>query len=435
MGGGVGDTGFIVADERHMLSPRREEDGQGEGKETLEQRLERIRTSNMRRDFRPGASQRGGQREVSELNQGRLNPSSPRRARPAEMEFSGKTQYFTEKPDMVLHKAERKGQMFAWPYGKERGIEETAVDLEVIEVKRVLRASFLRLVEKPAPDIESKPPPALSVEAGDSAKNKHLSNLPELVDGSDEVPRGPNGEGRQKWYAREGVRAGVIRLPLAGNSSENDKTEFRLQAAVAHGIDIGFERTMTHSTKRMQGTQMSEKELSQDNFHTPSGGYLPSEANRTKHIGSDGSRAQARAEVAVAAPIKLPRQEGFMVDRNKDSGIEESRVAAVRVTATREQAITTNDDITEEQRLAQKHSGVLEGPGKLEDTDYDVLDLRPSELAIKVKEKRGSYAVPKDPGANERRDSRPVPLELQLKPPAFERAKGTGEDKMRSSYY
>ena len=40
-----------------------------------------------------------------------------------------------------------------------------------------------------------------------------------------------------------------------------------------------------------------------------------------------------------------------------------------------------------------------------------------------------------DPGANERRDSRPVPMELQLKPPAFERAKGTGEDKMRSSYY
>lgn len=62
------------------------------------------------------------------------------------------------------------------------------------------------------------------------------------------------------------------------------------------------------------------------------------------------------------------------------------------------QAITTNNEITEEQKLAYKHSGVLEGPGKLEDTDYDVLDLRPSELAIKVKEKRGAYAVPKDPG-------------------------------------
>jgi len=399
-----------VADARHMRPPRGDEGGEGgdggEGKETIEERLERIRNSNMRRDFRPGGDRgggagagagagAGGQREVSELNQGRLQPTSPRRARPAEMEFSGKTEYFDERPDMILHKAERKGTMFAWPYGKERGVEETAIDLEVIEVKKVLRASFLRLVEKPAPDIESKPPPALSVEAGDSAKNKHLANMPELAQGSDEVPRGEHGEGRQVWYAREGQRAGVVRLPLGGQSSENDKTVFRLQPAVAHGIDIGFERTMAHSAKRAQGTQMSEKELSQENFHVPSGGYLPSEANRTKHVGSDGSRAQARAEVAVAAPIKLPRQEGFMVDRNKDSGIEESRVAAVRVTATREQAITRNDDITEEQRLAQKHSGVLEGPGKLEDTDYDVLDLRPSELAVKVKEKRGSYAVPK----------------------------------------
>ena len=35
---------------------------------------------------------------------------------------------------------------------------------------------------------------------------------------------------------------------------------------------------------------------------------------------------------------------------------------------------------------------------QLEDTDYDELDLRPSELAIKIKEKRGAYAVPKDQG-------------------------------------
>ena len=35
--------------------------------------------------------------------------------------------------------------------------------------------------------------------------------------------------------------------------------------------------------------------------------------------------------------------------------------------------------------------------GKLEDVDYDELDLRPSELAIKIKEKRGAYAVPKVP--------------------------------------
>jgi hypothetical protein len=36
---------------------------------------------------------------------------------------------------------------------------------------------------------------------------------------------------------------------------------------------------------------------------------------------------------------------------------------------------------------------------------------------------------------DEGRDSRPVPIELQLKPPRFERRKGSGEDKMRSAYY
>jgi hypothetical protein len=60
---------------------------------------------------------------------------------------------------------------------------------------------------------------------------------------------------------------------------------------------------------------------------------------------------------------------------------------------------------------------------------------RAQELAIKIKEKRGAYAVPKDPGVDEGRDSRPVPIELQLKPPRFERRKGSGEDKMRSAYY
>eukprot|EP00960_Hanusia_phi_P015224 449655-Hanusia_phi.AAC.1 len=35
---------------------------------------------------------------------------------------------------------------------------------------------------------------------------------------------------------------------------------------------------------------------------------------------------------------------------------------------------------------------------QLEDTDYDELDLRPSQLATKIKEKRGAYAVPKDQG-------------------------------------
>ena len=47
---------------------------------------------------------------------------------------------------------------------------------------------------------------------------------------------------------------------------------------------------------------------------------------------------QARAEVAVAAPIKLPRQEGFMVDRDKDCGIDESRMAATRLTGARARA-------------------------------------------------------------------------------------------------
>ena len=49
---------------------------------------------------------------------------------------------------------------------------------------------------------------------------------------------------------------------------------------------------------------------SRENFHAPSGGYVPSEPDRARHPGSDGSRAQARAEVAVAAPVKLPRQVG-----------------------------------------------------------------------------------------------------------------------------
>lgn len=162
-----------------------------------------------------------------------------------------------------------------------------------------------------------------------------------------------------------------------------------------------------------------------------------------------------------------------MVDRDKDAGIDESRMAAERNTAGREQSITRKDEITEESRLAHKQSVVLQGPGKvclfqfcvcacergacrsercqqvglrafalastsseplagkgcavssrnptlygplmhdsraarihlscvwdvqLEDTDYDELDLRPSELAIKIKEKRGAYAVPKDQG-------------------------------------
>ena len=124
-----------------------------------------------------------------------------------------------------------------------------------------------------------------------------------------------------------------------------------------------------------------------------------------------------------------------MVDRDKDGGIDEQRMAAHRLTAARDQTVTRKDEITEEAKLAHKQTVVLEGPGKLEDTDYDELDLRPSELALKIKEKRGAYAVPKDQGQNEGRDARPIPQELQLKPPVFARQKGSGEDKMRSAYY
>ena len=67
----------------------------------------------------------------------------------------------------------------------------------------------------------------------------------------------------------------------------------------------------------------------------------------------------------MAAPIKLPRQEGFMVDRDKDGGIDEKRMAAERNTAAREQSITRKDEITEESRLAHKQSVVLQGPGKV----------------------------------------------------------------------
>ena len=87
--------------------------------------------------------------------------------------------------------------------------------------------------------------------------------------------------------------------------------------------------------------------------------YIPSDPNRTKHMGSDGTRAQARAEVAVAAPMKLPRQEGFMVDRDKDGGIDEQRMAAHRLTAARDQTVTRKDEITEEAKLAHKQTVVL----------------------------------------------------------------------------
>jgi hypothetical protein len=48
----------------------------------------------------------------------------------------------------------------------------------------------------------------------------------------------------------------------------------------------------TYSAKRSQGVQLDEKDLGLDNYQTPSGGYIPSNPNRTKHTGSDGTRAQ-----------------------------------------------------------------------------------------------------------------------------------------------
>ncbi|EKX43687.1 hypothetical protein GUITHDRAFT_110487 [Guillardia theta CCMP2712] len=381
------------------------------GRETAEQRLERIRNSNIRKSFRDQG------RETLEGNVSNLSDdmqstraSSPRRPRPADHEFGYKTEFETKSPGLNQDKAQRAGQQASAPYGKLQGHSESMVDVDPFAVKMQLRHMFLGFVDKSAPDLEEKPPAALSVEAGDASKLKFIDNLPEWVKGSDEFPRGVHGEGRKEWYGQDGHRAAIARIPTSGSSSETDRTEYRLQPATAHGFDVGFERTMAHNSLRSHGSQLQEKDLGEENF-------------------------QARAEVAVAAPIKLPRQEGFMVDRNKDPGIGEGRAAAHRTTAEREQSVTVNNEITEESKLAHKFSRVLEGPGKLEDTDYDELDLRPSQLATKIKEKRGAYAVPKDQGQEEIRDARPIPMELQLKQNAFDRQKGSGEDKMRSAFY
>lgn len=49
---------------------------------------------------------------------------------------------------------------------------------------------------------------------------------------------------------------------------------------------------MAYSGKRSQGVQLDDKDLGLDNYQTPSGGYVPSNPDRTKHMGSDGTRAQ-----------------------------------------------------------------------------------------------------------------------------------------------
>ena len=161
----------------------------------------------------------------------------------------------------------------------------------------------LRYVEKAAPDLEMKPPPALSVESGDAAKHKDMQNTPEMGAGSDECPRGQHGEGRQEWYGDVGKRTPVVRFPHHGSDGGADATEFRLQPATAHGVDVGFERTMAYSAKRSHGVQLDDKDLGLDNYQTPSGGYVPSNPNRTKHTGSDGTRAQVMVAIVVIVVV------------------------------------------------------------------------------------------------------------------------------------
>ena len=48
-----------------------------------------------------------------------------------------------------------------------------------------------------------------------------------------------------------------------------------------------------------------------------------------------------------------------MVDRDKDGGIDEQRMAAHRLTAARDQTVTRKDEITEEAKLAHKQTVVL----------------------------------------------------------------------------
>mmetsp|Transcript_37548 Transcript_37548/g.118435 ORF Transcript_37548/g.118435 Transcript_37548/m.118435 type:complete len:518 (-) Transcript_37548:465-2018(-) len=264
------------------------------GRETAEQRLERIRNSNIRKSFRDQG------RETLEGNVSNLSDdmqstraSSPRRPRPADHEFGYKTEFETKSPGLNQDKAQRAGQQASAPYGKLQGHSESMVDVDPFAVKMQLRHMFLGFVDKSAPDLEEKPPAALSVEAGDASKLKFIDNLPEWVKGSDEFPRGVHGEGRKEWYGQDGHRAAIARIPTSGSSSETDRTEYRLQPATAHGFDVGFERTMAHNSLRSHGSQLQEKDLGEENFQTPSGGYVPSGPNRQKHNGSDGNRAQA----------------------------------------------------------------------------------------------------------------------------------------------
>jgi len=278
----------IVTDEGHGVGVPQTE--------TPEQRLDRIRQSNVRNNYNTKAGDGKDallgltKKDANEVSN--LNPSSPRRARQADHEFGYKTTFYEEMPEIMDDKASRRGQMLAAPYGKNMGLHQPLEPLEPFEIKMQIRITQLRYVEKAAPDLEAKPPPALSVESGDAAKNKDMSNTPEMVSGSDETARGENGAGRKEWYGDVGKRTPVVRFAQHGSDGGSDATEFRLQPATAHGVDVGFERTMAYSQKRSQGVQLDQKDLGLDNYQTPSGGYVPSQPDRTKHMGSDGTRAQ-----------------------------------------------------------------------------------------------------------------------------------------------
>jgi hypothetical protein len=210
------------------------EEGHGVGvpqAETPEQRLERIRMSNVRKNYGKGGGDPNdplaGLTKKDQNQVSNLNPSSPRRARQAEHEFGYKTTFCEDLPDMMNDKASRRGQQLAAPYGKNVGESQGLQALEAFEVKMQIRTTQLRYVEKAAPDLEEKPPPALSVESGDAAKNKDVANTPEMIAGSDETPRGLNGEGRKQWYGDVGKRTPIVRFPHHGSDGGSDSTEFR----------------------------------------------------------------------------------------------------------------------------------------------------------------------------------------------------------------
>ncbi len=63
--------------------------------------------------------------EIERLKQ----PSSPRRPRAAEHDFGHKATFFPVPPELVLHKAERKGQEQAFPYAKRHGTDVRSLTL------------------------------------------------------------------------------------------------------------------------------------------------------------------------------------------------------------------------------------------------------------------------------------------------------------------